>query len=138
MICRWFINYILGLESSIPAEILINIEESQLAEFTKASIQSQVERLRMFTEVKLVTVWCDIKWYFYNLGLNFVNGKTLNLSLCIGKSKSQIKESTRGKFRGIWRGGRGYRRNKWRRRNQCSTPKSEYGHAIRWRGKYLA
>ena len=46
-------NYrlILGKESGIPSEILITIEEEQLAEFTKAVIQAQIERLRMFTEV---------------------------------------------------------------------------------------
>ena len=42
---------ILGRESAIPSEILISIEEAQLAEFTKAAIQAQIERLRMFTEV---------------------------------------------------------------------------------------
>ena len=33
--------------------IVINIGEDQFAEFTAASIQSQIERLRMYTEVKM-------------------------------------------------------------------------------------
>ena len=41
----------LGTQSLIPSEISIIIQEEQLAEFTRATIQAQVERLRMFTEV---------------------------------------------------------------------------------------
>ena len=44
-------SFNLGTQSLIPSEISIIIQEEQLAEFTRATIQAQVERLRMFTEV---------------------------------------------------------------------------------------
>ena len=46
-----FYSFNLGAQSLIPSEISIIIQEEQLAEFTRATIQAQVERLRMFTEV---------------------------------------------------------------------------------------
>ena len=46
-----FYSFNLGTQSLIPSEISIIIQEEQLAEFTRATIQAQVERLRMFTEV---------------------------------------------------------------------------------------
>ena len=46
-----FYSLNLGSQSLIPSEISIIIQEEQLAEFTRATIQAQVERLRMFTEV---------------------------------------------------------------------------------------
>ena len=47
------IHVISGMLSAVPSEIVINIGEDQFAEFTTASIQSQIERLRMYTEVKM-------------------------------------------------------------------------------------
>ena len=47
------IHFISGMLSAVPSEIVINIGEDQFAEFTAASIQSQIERLRMYTEVKM-------------------------------------------------------------------------------------
>ena len=47
------IHFISGMLSAVPSEIVINIGEDQFAEFTTASIQSQIERLRMYTEVKM-------------------------------------------------------------------------------------
>ena len=66
-----------GSESSIPSEILISIEEDQLAEFTKASIQSQIERLRMFTEVKRlekISMWVitKLKVEFNKLSFDYI------------------------------------------------------------------
>ena len=48
-----FYSFNLGTQSLIPSEISIIIQEEQLAEFTRATIQAQVERLRMFTEVSI-------------------------------------------------------------------------------------
>ena len=47
------IHFISGMLSAVPSEIVINIGEDQFAEFTTASIQSQIEMLRMYTEVKM-------------------------------------------------------------------------------------